>query len=61
LNWVRADNLPLPREHNIRDGILTIYNVDKDAAGEYSCVGMKQGREVFRASAILEVTGMLLF
>ena len=57
MNWVRTDNQPLPRDHDIQDGILTIRNVEREAAGNYACTGMLNGREVFRANAYLEVTG----
>ncbi|XP_059491072.1 basement membrane-specific heparan sulfate proteoglycan core protein isoform X8 [Neocloeon triangulifer] len=55
LNWIRTDNRPMPREHRIQDGILTITNVDSSAAGGYACVGIHNGREIFRGNAYLEV------
>ncbi|XP_065349473.1 basement membrane-specific heparan sulfate proteoglycan core protein isoform X6 [Cloeon dipterum] len=55
LNWIRSDNRPLPRGHFQRDGILSLVNVEKSDAGEYACTGTRDGNEVFRSYANLEV------
>ncbi|CAB3365825.1 Hypothetical predicted protein [Cloeon dipterum] len=55
LNWIRSDNRPLPRGHFQRDGILSLLNVEKSDAGEYACTGTRDGDEVFRSYATLDV------
>ncbi|XP_046437149.1 basement membrane-specific heparan sulfate proteoglycan core protein-like isoform X37 [Daphnia pulex] len=56
LDWVRSDGGSLPADKEIRDGILYIRNVQPDAAGVYSCVGISsQGTQIFSADRRLEV------
>ena len=58
LDWVRSDGGMLPADKEIRDGVLYIRNVQPDAAGVYSCVGISaQGNQVFSADRRLEVIG----
>jgi hypothetical protein len=61
LDWVRSDGGSLPADKEIRDGILYIRNVQPDAAGVYSCVGISsQGTQIFSADRRLEVVGKLI-
>lgn len=58
LDWVRSDGGSLPADKDIRDGVLYIRNVQPDAAGVYSCIGVSaQGNQVFSADRRLEVVG----
>jgi hypothetical protein len=43
-NWMRNDNLPMPRDHYI-------------TIRKYACISMLNGREVFRVIAYRNVTG----
>jgi hypothetical protein len=35
----RANNKPLPASHRVDNGVLTVFNVQKEDGGEYACVG----------------------
>lgn len=62
LDWVRSDGGSLPADKDIRDGVLYIRNVQTDAAGVYSCIGVSaQGNTVFSADRRLEVVGKIYF
>lgn len=58
LDWIRSDGGSLPADRDVRDGVLYIRNVQPEAAGVYSCVGISaQGSQVFSADRRLEVVG----
>lgn len=58
LDWVRSDGGEMPADKDIRDGELLIRNVQTDAAGEYSCIGLSaSGTVLFSAATRLEVVG----
>ncbi|XP_063241894.1 basement membrane-specific heparan sulfate proteoglycan core protein isoform X7 [Bacillus rossius redtenbacheri] len=60
LNWVRADNGPMPDDHRISDGTLYINNVQPSAAGDYACIGYgENSEELFRTIARLVVHDVL--
>ncbi|KAJ9584666.1 hypothetical protein L9F63_020991, partial [Diploptera punctata] len=60
LNWIRADNMMMPQDHLIRDGILYINNVQFSDDGEYSCLGIgPTGSVLFTATARLVVVAPL--
>lgn len=61
LDWVRTDGGEMPADKDIRDGVLYIRNVQEDAAGVYSCIGLSaSGSMLFSASTRLEVVGNYL-
>lgn len=56
LDWKRSDHRPLPDGSTVRNGILTIPAVNKEAAGEYICLGLNSaGSVLFRALSRVEV------
>ncbi|XP_046397627.1 basement membrane-specific heparan sulfate proteoglycan core protein-like isoform X3 [Ischnura elegans] len=56
LTWVRASPGVMPADNLVKDGVLHMNNVRRDAAGEYICQGIGQsGNTLFTASAHLEV------
>lgn len=59
LDWVRSDGKDMPVSKENRDGVLYIRNVQPEAAGEYSCIGLSStsGTELFSAATRLEVVG----
>ncbi|XP_044017592.1 basement membrane-specific heparan sulfate proteoglycan core protein-like isoform X4 [Aphidius gifuensis] len=56
LDWIRQDQRSLPYGSTINNGILTINDVNKEAAGEYICRGFDDNNnELFRQNAHLEI------
>ncbi|XP_034945971.1 basement membrane-specific heparan sulfate proteoglycan core protein isoform X4 [Chelonus insularis] len=56
LDWKRSDRRILPPGSTVHNGILTIPEVTKEAAGEYVCLGLDHtGAELFRAKSHLEI------
>ncbi|XP_011640582.1 basement membrane-specific heparan sulfate proteoglycan core protein isoform X5 [Pogonomyrmex barbatus] len=56
LDWKRSDHRSLPEGSTVRNGVLSIPTVDRDAAGEYICLGLDPaGTVLFRAKSQLEI------
>lgn len=59
LDWKRLDRRPLPVGSTVHEGVLTIPDVRRDAAGEYICLGLdSENNELFRAKSHLEVISL---
>ncbi|XP_037089475.1 basement membrane-specific heparan sulfate proteoglycan core protein-like [Pollicipes pollicipes] len=55
ISWVRSSG-NMPDNHEVRDGTLYIFRVQKEAEGTYTCLGHGAGQQVlFRADATLRV------
>ena len=58
INWIRSDSREMPEQSVLRDGTLYINNVQKDAEGSYTCLGLgPSGTVLFEANATLRVIG----
>ncbi|XP_035706486.1 basement membrane-specific heparan sulfate proteoglycan core protein isoform X3 [Folsomia candida] len=58
LDWNRSDGGRMPKDYDIRDGILYINDLSHEDAGLYSCFASnRQGERAFTISARLEVVG----
>ncbi|XP_071582302.1 basement membrane-specific heparan sulfate proteoglycan core protein isoform X3 [Temnothorax nylanderi] len=56
LDWKRSDHRSLPEGSTVHNGILSIPVVDRNAAGEYICLGLDPaGTVLFRAKSHLEI------
>ncbi|XP_019884797.1 basement membrane-specific heparan sulfate proteoglycan core protein isoform X13 [Camponotus floridanus] len=56
LDWKRSDHRPLPEGSTVHNGVLSIPTVDRNAAGEYICLGLDPASTVlFRAKSHLEI------
>ncbi|XP_044579343.1 basement membrane-specific heparan sulfate proteoglycan core protein isoform X2 [Cotesia glomerata] len=56
LDWKRSDRQSLPAGSTVHNGVLSIPEVTKEAAGEYICLGLNHdGAELFRAKSHLEI------
>ncbi|XP_020284881.1 basement membrane-specific heparan sulfate proteoglycan core protein isoform X6 [Pseudomyrmex gracilis] len=56
LDWKRSDHRPLPDGSTVHSGVLSIPTVDRNAAGEYICLGLDPfGNVLFRAKSHLEI------
>ncbi|XP_037075728.1 basement membrane-specific heparan sulfate proteoglycan core protein-like isoform X4 [Pollicipes pollicipes] len=56
INWIRSDGRDMPVDHLIRDGTLYINQVQEDAEGTYTCLGLGvSGTVLFEAKATLQV------
>uniref|UniRef100_T1IKD2 Basement membrane-specific heparan sulfate proteoglycan core protein n=1 Tax=Strigamia maritima TaxID=126957 RepID=T1IKD2_STRMM len=55
LTWVRTDNKPLPVGHVMKNGHLTIEQVRKEDAGEYSCLISEHGVVINAPKKVLHV------
>lgn len=50
----------MPLEHTIRDGVLTLNNVQKQDAGDYSCLGIVNETIQFSVTTTVVVVGKCL-
>ncbi|KAK2578017.1 hypothetical protein KPH14_008439 [Odynerus spinipes] len=56
LDWKRSDHRALPKGSTVHNGVLSIPAVDKNAAGEYICLGLNPaGTVLFKAKSHLEI------
>ncbi|CAL1682411.1 unnamed protein product [Lasius platythorax] len=56
LDWKRSDHRSLPEGSTVHNGVLSIPTVDRNAAGEYICLGLDPaGAVLFRAKSHLEI------
>ncbi|XP_039313929.1 basement membrane-specific heparan sulfate proteoglycan core protein isoform X5 [Solenopsis invicta] len=56
LDWKRSDHRSLPEGSTVHNGVLSIPTVDRNAAGEYICLGLDPaGTVLFRAKSHLEI------
>lgn len=56
LDWKRSDHRSLPEGSTVHNGVLSIPSVDRNAAGEYICLGLDPaGTVLFRAKSHLEI------
>ncbi|XP_043237332.1 basement membrane-specific heparan sulfate proteoglycan core protein-like isoform X3 [Amphibalanus amphitrite] len=56
INWIRSDGREMPEQYLVRDGTLYINNVQKEAEGRYTCIGLgASGTVLFEANATLRV------
>lgn len=56
VDWIRSDRRPLPQGSTVRNGVLNIPVVDRNAAGEYICLGLNTaGAVLFRAKSHVEI------
>ncbi|XP_050453317.1 basement membrane-specific heparan sulfate proteoglycan core protein isoform X8 [Cataglyphis hispanica] len=56
LDWKRSDHRALPEGSTVHNGVLSIPTVDRNAAGEYICLGLDPaGTVLFRAKSHLEI------
>ncbi|XP_024875337.1 basement membrane-specific heparan sulfate proteoglycan core protein-like isoform X2 [Temnothorax curvispinosus] len=56
LDWKRSDHRSLPEGSTVHNGVLSIPVVDRNAAGEYTCLGLDPaGTVLFRAKSHLEI------
>lgn len=56
LDWKRSDHRALPEGSTVHNGVLNIPTVDRNAAGEYICLGLDpSGTVLFRAKSHLEI------
>lgn len=56
LDWKRSDHRSLPEGSTVHNGVLSIPTVDRNAAGEYTCLGLDPaGTVLFRAKSHLEI------
>nr|XP_050845973.1 basement membrane-specific heparan sulfate proteoglycan core protein isoform X24 [Vespula vulgaris] len=56
LDWKRSDHRALPKGSTVHNGVLSIPTVDKNAAGEYICLGLNPaGTVIFKAKSHLEI------
>jgi len=56
LDWKRSDHRSLPEGSTVHNGVLSIPTVDRNAAGEYICLGLDPaGIVLFRAKSHLEI------
>lgn len=58
MHWERGDGIQLPEHHDKKNGTLVLYNVGREDAGKYICLGMGTGGEVlFSKTANLRIIG----
>ncbi|XP_018057777.1 PREDICTED: basement membrane-specific heparan sulfate proteoglycan core protein isoform X9 [Atta colombica] len=56
LDWKRSDHRSLPEGSTVHNGVLSIPTVNRNAAGEYICLGLDPaGTVLFRAKSHLEI------
>ncbi len=51
----------MPVQHDIQNGVLTINNVRKEDAGDYTCLGIIDGSTNFAVSTRLVVVGKRIY
>ncbi|KAF2367998.1 Laminin G domain [Trinorchestia longiramus] len=52
ISWSRLDNLPLPPEASVQNGLLTFYDMTPASSGAYVCSGSNEGGQ---AQAIITI------